>query len=93
MSLTKKILFAGSLIAGYYIGGCTVQTNTETKKYEIIQKQETNYLKNKETQTKHILREIDKETYMGNIEHLTQGVRELAIKKQQNKALKGDQYE
>ena len=91
--ITKRLILTGSLILGYYLGGNLVNNNTKTARYEIIQKQENTYLQSKETQEKHPLRKINNETYMGTLEHLVKGVKELSYQRKIDNINKGDAYE
>lgn len=90
--LIKSLLFAGSLVAGYSVSSKMINKDTTTDKYKIIQQDETHYLKSKELDKSYILQEVNKEVYMGDLEHLVNGVVDLSM----NKALKnttGDKYE
>ena len=91
--ITKRLILTGSLILGYHLGGNLVNNNTKTTQYELVKKENTTYLNSKETQEKHPLRKINNETYMGTLEHLVNGVKELSYKRKIDNINKGDAYE
>ena len=90
--LIKSLLFAGSLVAGYSVSSNLINKDVTTDKYKIIQKDEMHYLKSKELDKSYILQEVNKEVYMGDLEHLVNGVVDLSMNKALNNT-KGDKYE
>lgn len=79
---TKALLFTGSLVAGYYIGGNFVNTKTNLDDYTIVEQQtqgKNNYfLKSKSLDESHMLRVVNGEVYMGSLEHLVGAARDLS---------------
>lgn len=76
--LIKGLLFAGGLAVGYYSGGKLVDNNTSTENYKIVEKDDGHYLRSKELGKSYILQEVNDEVYMGDLEHLANGVKALA---------------
>jgi len=75
--LGKMLLFAGCFTAGYFVGKGFVNKDVVSSKYEVVQREDNHFLRSKELDKSYVLREINREVYMGDLEHMINGVKEM----------------
>ena len=75
--LGRILLFAGSFAAGYFVGKGRVNQDFTSVNYEIVQQDNSHFLRSKELDKAYKLHEVNREVYMGDLEHMINGVKEM----------------
>jgi hypothetical protein len=75
--LGNILLFAGSFAAGYFVGKDTVKDVVSTSRYEVVVQEDNHFLRSKELNKAWPLYDINDETYMGDVDHMVDGIKNM----------------